>query len=51
MRKKESGINYIFYNTDTKKEAEKWYKELTGRAPEHDDIIYFRDAWTFRLHK
>ena len=56
MRKEVSGINWIWYMTDTIEEAVKWYIELTGEKPYRDEIcemIQPEDGceWSFRLHK
>lgn len=51
MRKIENGICWVNYDTDTKEDAEKWYKEITGVFPEKDEIIFFRGMWNFRIHK
>lgn len=61
MRYTVPGINWIWYHTDTKEEAEKWFEELTGAKPKYDWIIQapvvrdspgeYDDKWGFRIHK
>lgn len=53
MRKIKPGINWIWYHSDTKEEAEKWYKELTGNKEVPDWMIsQNRDgSWCFRIHR
>ena len=51
MRRVESGINWVWYHTDTKKKKKKWYEELTGIKPNEDDVISWKGEWSFRLHK
>ena len=33
MREVVGGINWVWYHTDTREEAETWFKELTGSEP------------------
>lgn len=52
MRRVDPGINWIWYMTDTREEAIKWYKELTGVEPEFDSLISeIRGEYGFRLRK
>lgn len=51
MRREEPGINWIWYMTDTKEEAEKWYKELTGKDPDEYEICKIRNEYGFRIHR
>ena len=51
MRRVESGINWVWYYTDTKEEGEKGYEELAGVKPRDGDVISWEGEWAFRLHK
>nr|DAG52808.1 MAG TPA: hypothetical protein [Caudoviricetes sp.] len=51
MRKIKYGMNWDNYSTDTKEDAQKWYKELTGHEPCEYKISEFHGVWGFRIHK
>ena len=51
MRRIDSGINWVWYYTDTKEEGEKWHEELTGVKPSEGDVFKWKGEWAFRLHK
>lgn len=48
----DGGINWIWYHTDTKEDAEKWFEELTGRKPVCSaEIFKWEGRWAFRIHR
>lgn len=60
-RKIEGGINWIWYYTDTREDAEEWFKELTGAEPQEPCTIInpvvrkpagkYDNKYGFRLHR
>lgn len=53
MRKIQHGINWVWYITDTRKDAKKWFEELTGSKPIYHWIIQKdkEGTFSFRLHR
>jgi hypothetical protein len=54
------GINWVWYHTDTREEAEAWFKELTGSEPTPGTVVgpvtrepagKHDDKYGFRLHR
>ena len=60
MREVVGGINWVWYHTDTREEAEAWFRELTGSDPGPGTIVEpvtrepagkHDDKYGFRLHR
>ena len=51
-RRIDPGINWIFYKTDSKKDAIAWFIELKHATPYESTIYQDRDNnWCFRIHR
>ena len=60
MREVVGGINWVWYYTDTREEAETWFKELTGSEPRPGTIVEpvtrtpsgaYDDKYGFSIHR
>lgn len=57
----DSGINWVWFYTDSREDAEKWFEEITGEEPYYDWVISdpvirdnpgrYDDMYSFRLHR
>lgn len=51
MRRREGGINWIWYFASTREEAIEYFREVTGAEPYDSTIFPHRNEWAFRIHR